>query len=47
MKKRSSNCFHDVIYSIRGFVLSIYRVMFRIVKYAFKAIAFIISALLK
>lgn len=38
---------HDVIYGIRGFVLSVYRVLFGIVKYTAKAIAFVISALLK
>lgn len=39
--------FHDVIYGIRGFVLSVYRVLFGIVKYTAKATAFVISALLK
>ena len=39
--------FHDVLYGIRGFVLSVYRGLFAIVKYTAKAIAFVISALLK
>lgn len=38
---------HDVLYGIRGFVLSMYRVLFGIVKYTAKTAAFVISALLK